>query len=609
VNQIVALMVAASVRTTILLFVAAGIALLLRNRAAAVRHALWTAAMAVSLSLPLLSAALPILGVRNPFSVGAFASAAWDRIVGSTFQPDVNRGHETSATSEKNAYASRSLFDVGEIFGSAPSDASTATQIREDLLLVWIAGVLLGLLRILRSGIAVIRLRRSATPVSDIRVVSVWKQLERRLTSRNVLVVEAESVSAPGTGGIIRPTIFLPRGAVEWEAIRIRATLAHECAHVGRRDCLAKMLADVGVTLYWFHPLVWYARRRMITESERACDDLVLNNGVRAGRYASVLVETVRASLLQQKGETAGVLSMARRSELETRLVSILDPNRARGRMSSRATLITASGAIVVAVLTSAPHLDAASSEPHRGLQKTVAEPVAGLHSLPTPAKPEKRLRAISAAPVAELHTLPSPGGEPDRRGDSIAGPLSERLTLSAGIMSAARNTATLSGPDSVFAGKLYAQLSRVPTWEGDLVADRSAWALSRQRNGLLIDPLTESLADPDWRVRAYAAWALTVSGASRAVPPLVRLLSDPNWRVRAMTAYAIDGIGDESAAAAMAGMAQDEAWQVRYAVVHFIGTLHSAKYQPLLQAALADRHIAVRQAASEAISEPFSHK
>jgi beta-lactamase regulating signal transducer with metallopeptidase domain len=608
VNQIVALMVAASVRTTVLLFVAAGIALLLRNRAAAVRHALWTAALGVSLSLPLLGAVLPILGVRSPFSIGMFASAAWDRIVVSTFQPDVTRENETSVTSEKSAYQSRSLFDVGEMFSSAPSDASTARQIREALLLVWIAGVLLGLVRILRAGTAVIRLRRSATPVSDIRVVSVWKQLERGLASRNVLVVEADSVSAPGTAGIIRPTIFLPRRAAEWGDLRIRATLAHEIAHVTRRDCLAKMLADVGVALYWFHPLVWYARRSLITESERVCDDLVLSSGVRPERYASVLVETLRASL-QKKREPAGILSMARRSELETRLVSILDPNRARGRMSLRATLTATSGAIVAAVLVSAPHLDAAPSNPQRGTRKTVAEPVAEVRSLPAPAKPEKLLAAMRADPLAKLHTLRSPGGEPDRRGDSIAGPLSERLPLSTDIMSTARSTAALSGPDSVFASKLYARLSRTPTWEGDLVSDRSAWALSRQRNGLLVDPLIEALTDPDWRVRAYAAWALTASGASQAVPPLVRVLSDPNWRVRAMAAYAIDGIGDESAAEAMAGMAQDEAWQVRSVAVHFIGRLHRAKYQPLLETALADRHIVVRQAAAEAISEAFSHE
>jgi hypothetical protein len=424
-----------------------------------------------------------------------------------------------------------------------------------------------------------------------------------------VLLVEAESVTAPAVAGIIRPTIFLPRGAAEWGAVRIRATLAHECAHIDRRDCLAQLVGDIAVALYWFHPLIWYARRRMTTESERACDDQVIRDGVRPERYASVLVETVRASLLQRQREPSGVLSMARPSELETRLVSILDPGRSRAQLSSRVTLAIAAVAILSAVLISAPRLEAAPIE--ADANDAMAIDATTVEAVPEkPAPVERRTPSrTTAEQVSQLPSLPASGGEPDRRRDSIAGPLSERLALGAEIMSAARNTAVLRGPDSVLARMLHAQLSTSPTWEGDLVRDRSAWALSRQRGGLLVEPLMESLDDRDWRVRAYAAWALAGSGAARAVPALVALLSDPNWRMRAMAAYALDGIGDERAATAMADAVEDEAWQVRLSAVHFIGMLHSAKYQSLLQTATGDRHIAVRQAASEAISMFPSHQ
>ena len=593
-SELFAFVASAAIRATILLLVTAGVAVVLRRRAAAVQHALWTAAIAASLSLPLLSATVPSLGIRNPFPI---------------------RGPETSAAATTKAPASRALFDVGEILSAVPAGASTTPRSTEALLLIWLAGVILGLLRILRSSIAVIRLRRSAMTVSDPRILAVWGQLEQRIIYQKVLLVEADCVTAPGTAGIIQPTIFLPRGAAEWGASRIRATLAHECAHVDRRDCLTQLLGDVAVALYWFHPLVWYGRRRMNAESERACDDQVIRDGIRPERYASVLVETMRASLLQRQGEPAGVLSMARPSELETRLVSILDPSRSRARMSPRVTLATASIAIVSAVLISAPHLDAAPIE----AASMEAAPIDGAPAAATtveavseklaPVEPQMQSRAITAEPVTQLPSLQASGVEPDRRRDSIAGPLSERLALSAVVMSAANNAAALRGPDSVLARTLYAQLSRSPTWEGDLVRDRSVWALSRQRDGLLVEPLIESLADRDWRVRAYAAWALATSGASRAVPALVALLSDPNWRVRAMAAYALDGIGDETAAVAMARAVEDEAWQVRLSAVDFIGALHSAKYQSLLQTALGDRHIAVRQAASEAISMPISNQ
>ena len=549
--------VGAAIRATLLLLGAAGLAALLRRRTAALQHALWTWAMAASLVIPVLSATLPSFSIPSPVPVSAATPRA---------QAAVSRGVRPAPA----------LFDIGAIFTSTPSIDGSANRTREALLLAWLVGLALCLSRILRSSIAVMRLRRSATEVSDERITSIWRQLQRSSPSRNVLLVTDDSVTAPGTAGIIRPTIFLPRDAAEWGSIRIRATLAHEYAHIVRRDCLTHLLADITVAVYWFNPLAWYARRRMTTERERACDDLVLNDGVRPERYASVLVQTVRGSLVQRNAGAIGVLSMARPSELESRLVSILDPGRSRGRMSSRATIVTGSIVTAAAVLISVSTLEAAT----------------------TP-----------AALGARSHTLQNSPREPDLRGDSIAGPLSERVELDAAIWSAARNTAALRGPDSMLAGMLYAQLSRSPSWEGDLVRDRSAWALSRQRDGLLVDPLIESLADRDWRIRAYAAWALAMSGATRAAPALVGLLNDPNWRMRAMAAYALDGIGDQSSAAPMARAIQDEAWQVRVSAVDFIGALHDPQYQSLLETALADRHVAVRGAASAALDNPISHR
>ena len=341
----------------------------------------------------------------------------------------------------------------------------------------------------------------------------------------------------------------------------------------------------------------------MITEAERACDDQVIRDGVRPERYASVLVETVRASLLQREREPTGVLSMAWPSELETRLVSILDPSRSRGRMSSRVRVVTASIAIVAALLMSAPYLDATPVNTAyidavpKGAVFVEASPVGA-----TPVESQTQSHVTTVEALPKWRALRASRGEPDGRGDSIAGPLSERLVLSAEIESAARNTAALRGPDSVLARKLYAQVSRMPTWEGDLVRERSTWALSRQRGGLLVEPLIESLTDSDWRVRAYAAWALAESGAPRAVPALVALVSDPNWRMRAMAAYALAAIGDERATAVMATAINDEAWQVRVSAVHFLGELHNPKYHELIKTALADRHVLVRQTAAEAL-------
>ena len=75
------------------------------------------------------------------------------------------------------------------------------------------------------------------------------------------------------------------------------------------------------------------------------------------------------------------------------------------------------------------------------------------------------------------------------------------------------------------------------------------------------------------------------------------------------MAGYALATIGDASAAAVMATATGDEAWQVRVSAVHFLGELHNPKYQALLEAATADRHIVVRQAAAEALAVTTIHR
>src|SRR5512142_1593214 len=93
-------------------------------------------------------------------------------------------------------------------------------------------------------------------------------------------------VQLPFTAGVLRPTIVLPRAAEAWDEDRRRVVLAHELAHVRRRDLVTHLLGRVACALYWFHPLVWLAARRARTEGERACDDLVLSTGARASAYA-----------------------------------------------------------------------------------------------------------------------------------------------------------------------------------------------------------------------------------------------------------------------------------------------------------------------------------
>ena len=82
--------------------------------------------------------------------------------------------------------------------------------------------------------------------------------------------------------GIIRPAILLPPGLLEEghrESLRLlRLALTHELAHVRRKDLFWNLAQAFVETLFFFHPLVWVARRQTRYLQELACDGMTLES-------------------------------------------------------------------------------------------------------------------------------------------------------------------------------------------------------------------------------------------------------------------------------------------------------------------------------------------
>jgi beta-lactamase regulating signal transducer with metallopeptidase domain len=330
--------------------------------------------------------------------------------------------------------------------------------------------------------------------------------------------------------------ILLPCSARSWSEERLQAVLLHESAHVRRRDTLLGLAGELACAVYWFHPLAWLVERRARLERERACDDAVLAAGVAPGDYASAIVEVARASR-----RPAMAMPMAAPSQLETRITAILDPKVAR----------KGSRAAAVLVLALAPALAALEAD------------------------------------------IPRPRfGEPDLRNDS---PPQSELLPSVGTP---RVEAT--GRDAAFIAFLLEEAARPPRDNIDYVPERARWALSKARDGVVVEPLLDALHDRDWRVRAYAAWALGYSGDTRATAPLIAMLQDGRWRIRAMAAHALANLGDPAAEEAMLRAVGDEAWQVRSGVARYLGV--RGTHRRTLEALRKDRHVAVRDAAEEVL-------
>jgi TonB family protein len=192
-----------------------------------------------------------------------------------------------------------------------------------------------------------------------------------------------------GTWGFLRPRIFLPHDADEWPDERIHVVLTHEFAHIKRFDWPVQMLAEIARAVYWFNPLFWAACRRLRSESEHACDDVVLNAGFDAKDYAAHLLDLARTLTRSERTWSSPVLAMSRPPNLERRFVAMLNPSVNR-RVINRATLL-ATCAIAVSVTLSLASVRA----PEQTLQPT--------------ASPAPAVRASALTPTPAVPITPSP--------------------------------------------------------------------------------------------------------------------------------------------------------------------------------------------------------
>lgn len=315
-------------KVSLLLAAALGAAAWLQRSTATVRHQMWTLTFLGALALPLLSVTVPQLPVPVPRVSTAAPSLA------------VPAGGGSSSA-------------VTAIEASIVPDLDTA------LLFAWWAGSVVAVWMVLLSLWRARRLRLTATELLD----PAWRKTARTIAGRLSLTSEprllmSPSVRTPMAGGLRRPVVFLPADAATWSDEWREVVLAHELAHLVRRDPLRHVVARLAVALYWFHPLAWLAARRARAAQEQACDELVLSLGTRPSVYARVLMDLAGSP---GPAHHLAALPMADRPFLETRIMAILNPG-SRSARSLPFILAAAIAVVTLSVAAAQPRPNAAAS-------------------------------------------------------------------------------------------------------------------------------------------------------------------------------------------------------------------------------------------------------
>ena len=190
-------------------------------------------------------------------------------------------------------------------------------------------------------------LRRSGLPWRRGQSVVEPLALEAGI-HRRVEVLLHEALPGPMTCGVVHPVIVLPRDAENWNREDLNRAIVHELEHVRRRDSVSGCLARVAGAVYWFHPMVWIAWRRLVLEAERSCDDAVLRYSEGTAYAEQLVVLAKRLSTAQR----LPLLAMANRADLATRVRAVLDSRQQRGRAGTfSVALASAAAMVLVAIL------------------------------------------------------------------------------------------------------------------------------------------------------------------------------------------------------------------------------------------------------------------
>src|SRR5688572_13163830 len=319
-------------KTTIVLAFAGLMTLALRRASASVRHAVWAIALLSALILPIASTILPEVALP------VLPEQTFDAIT--TPLASGNQDSKRPAQTAESRKGSAAVILAGP--GASAGQKNPATEegalffLREHTLrFLWVAGASVVLFRLIVGSLTIRRLRRHSLAVEGSSWDNILDDLRAVFSLRRPVTLRISTQTIPPmTWGIFRPVVLLPATAMEWPDSRRRLVLAHELAHVKRNDGIIQILLQAVCSLHWFNPIVWYAARRLRIERECACDDQVLKLGADADDYADHLLQVAR-TLNPGSGLSLATVAMAHRSQLETRLLAILD-NRTRRQTVSR---------------------------------------------------------------------------------------------------------------------------------------------------------------------------------------------------------------------------------------------------------------------------------
>jgi beta-lactamase regulating signal transducer with metallopeptidase domain len=169
----------------------------------------------------------------------------------------------------------RSLLRKSDALKNA--DLPVGRILAQSLVIGLSLGVIGYLGRLLLGLILLRSLLRRADVIRDQKLAAVVDSLlVKSGYSRRIVVAESSEIECAAVVGFIRPMVILAKQWTTWSPAELQSILAHELAHICRRDVWWRLVGHVSLACYFYHPLLRWLTERLILAQELAADQLAI---------------------------------------------------------------------------------------------------------------------------------------------------------------------------------------------------------------------------------------------------------------------------------------------------------------------------------------------
>lgn len=258
-------------------------------------------------------------------------------------------------------------------YGGVFSLANFAAPVAALFITAWLAGVLWCAARLGRGLVLLRRLRKTLSPVEDDRVASASRSaFQAAGVSPETAVLESPHAPLPLTLGLFRPVVVLPVGlGAVLDDDELFCVLAHEAAHIRRRDQWVGLAQRLASATFWWNPLLHRINRNIARLREHICDDCVVAAHGDGRPLATALVKVAECWSAPAMPLPAASTLVDEVEELSERINRLFNQERAMTiRLNGKAMNVVLAFSLLLSAVLFFPTLRPASAQDEAGSRK-----------------------------------------------------------------------------------------------------------------------------------------------------------------------------------------------------------------------------------------------